>query len=128
MKTPGSWIALGWFLLVGPVIGAFGLIKLILEFGFAYIAAVLGVLMWISLVSIVFSIIVGILLIRGNILGYHLTKVLIVISFINVFLLVFNFDSSSFMSTVIRIVLLSKVMYSKTTNLYVSELRHAQLS
>lgn len=125
MKVPGIWKGLGWFLVIIPLMGLFGLLKIIVEIGIGYTFAVLGLLMWLSLLSVVFSIVVGVLLIRGSIWGYYLTKVLMVISVINIVFLLFDFDLRSFVSLIFRLIILSKVIYADTTNLYLSELRSA---
>lgn len=125
MKVPWIWKGLGWFLIIVPLFGLVGLLRLVMEIGISYIFYVLGALMWISLFSVVFSIIVGVLLIRGSIWGYHLTKVLMVISIINIIILLFDFESRAVFSQIIRIIILGKVIYSNTTNLYLSELRNS---
>ncbi|MGX7264506.1 hypothetical protein [Enterococcus crotali] len=124
MKVPVMWKVLGCFLVVVPLIGLFGLVKLGAELGIGIVYEALGTIMWLSLFSVIFSVIVGVLLFKGSIWGYHLTKVLIGISVLNGVLLIFDFDPVTFYSLLIRIIVLSQVIYSKKTNLYLSELRH----
>ncbi|MGM0218253.1 hypothetical protein [Enterococcus sp. AZ126] len=124
MKVPGIWKGFGCFLIVVPLMGLFNLLKLSVKFGFDDIYAILGIFMWFSLLSVLFSISVGVLLIRGSIWGYHLSKVLLAITVINGIFLMFDFDPATFYPLLLRFILLYKLIYSKTTNLYLSELRY----
>lgn len=116
MKVPWIWKGLGWFLVVVPLLGLVGLFRVAMEFGIHFIFSMFGMLMWISLMSV--------LLIRGSIWGYHLTKVLMVIAIINLIYLIVDFEWKTVLSQFVRIVILGKVIYANTTNLYVSELRY----
>lgn len=124
MKVPGMWKGLGWFLIVTSIIGIFTLLKLVTEIGMMYAAMFLGWLFWFSLISALFSIGVGVLLIKGSIWGYHLTKVLFVLAIINVLLVLFNYDTSSLVSILIRVSLYCNLLFSKQTDLYLSHLRY----
>ncbi|MBO0423783.1 hypothetical protein [Enterococcus plantarum] len=124
MKVPWIWKGLGWFLVVVPLLGLVGLFRVAMEFGIHFIFSMFGMLMWISLMSVIFSVVVGVLLIRGSIWGYHLTKVLMVIAIINLIYLIVDFEWKIVLSQFVRIVILGKVIYANTTNLYVSELRY----
>ncbi|MGX7149191.1 hypothetical protein [Enterococcus ureasiticus] len=124
MKVPWIWKGLGWFLIVVPLIGLVGMFRLVMEFGFSYIFSIIGVLLWISLISVTISVIVGVLLIKGSIWGYHLAKVLMVIAIINIIFLMFDFELKTIVSQIVRIIILCNVIYSNTTNLYLSELRN----
>lgn len=124
MNVPGMWKGIGWFLVITSVIGVFALLKLVTEIGIMYAAMFLGWLFWFSLMSVLFSIGVGVLLIKGNIWGYHLTKVLFILAILNVLLVLFNFDTSSLVSVLIRISLYCNILFSKQTDLYLSHLRY----
>nr|OTP48807.1 hypothetical protein A5881_002511 [Enterococcus termitis] len=49
MKVPVMWKVLGCFLVVVPLIGLFGLVKLSAELGIGIVYEALGAIMWLSL-------------------------------------------------------------------------------
>ncbi|MGC6767686.1 hypothetical protein [Enterococcus sp. LJL51] len=119
MSVPKGWKWIGWLLCIGSVIQLYQLIQV---FEIAMYVSDLLIYLVIVLSFNVVNGLTGIFLIRGSIIGYHLTKVLIILTLVFPVLELLTFGKAEILSVLVRLFILSRIV-SKNSDLYLTHLR-----